>query len=59
LTKEGHTYLCAWQPKSLRFETKYNAAAMGLKRDECYDFRVVEVEEWDKIKDRPEWAPKD
>ena len=53
LRKDAHTYLCAWQPKSLRFETKFNAVAMGLVRDHDYDFRVVETEEWDKVKNDP------
>jgi len=53
LRKDAHAYLCAWQPKSLRFETKFNAVAMGLVRDQDYDLRVVETEEWDKVKNDP------
>jgi ankyrin repeat protein len=58
LKKEAHSYLCAWQPKSRRFETKFNINAIGLKRDEDYDFRVVLNEEWDVVKDDPKYADK-
>ena len=59
LTKAAHSYLCAWQPKALRFETKFNASAMGLERDQEYDFRVVDTEEWDKVKNNKEFQLKD
>ena len=58
LKKEAHTVLCAWQPKSRRFETKYNAQAMNLERDKNYDFRVLSVQEWADVKLDPAYNKK-
>ena len=59
LEKKAHTYLCAWQPKSARFETKLNDKAVALVREQTYDFRVVDIEEWDTVKNRQEFRQRD